>query len=309
MTVCVFSGQGAQYEGMGKDLAGSNKAAAKVYEECGEYLGYDLLALNAEQLAQTKYSQPATVVLSLAAFVAWQDELAGDLPQGLTLAGFSLGEYSALGASGVLTRRELMSLLERRSELMQAACELNAGAMYAILGLEDEVVEEICARPEYKETVFPANYNCPGQLVISGYAEETAEVAKLCQAAGARRAAQLSVAGAFHTPLMNSAAVGLKSFASTMTFDRSDLAMFSNVTGELLPAETDFPSYLADHMVSPVRWTKEVLNLIANGKTNFIEFGPGKTLTGLIRKIDRQVNTSRVEDSSTLNETLNNLKE
>ncbi|MGI6545807.1 MAG: ACP S-malonyltransferase [Fastidiosipilaceae bacterium] len=306
MTVCVFSGQGAQYEGMGKDLANSNKAAARVYEECGEYLGYDLLALNAEQLTQTKYSQPATVVLSLAAFAAWQNELDGALPQGLTLAGFSLGEYSALGASGALTGRELMSLLERRSELMQAACELNAGAMYAILGLDDEVVEEICARPEYKETVFPANYNCPGQLVISGYARETAEVAERCKSAGARRAAQLSVAGAFHTPLMDSAAVGLKSFASAMTFGKPEFPMYSNVTGELLTTEIDFPSYLADHMVSPVRWTKEVLNLIANGKTDFIEFGPGKTLTGLIRKIDRQVNTSRVENSSTLNETLAN---
>lgn len=303
MEVYVFSGQGAQYEGMGKALAAENAAARAVYEECSEHLGYDLLSLTADQLSQTRYSQPATVVLSLAACRAYEAALGGTA-QPFAMAGFSLGEYSALGASGALDLKTLMTLLERRSELMQAACEQNPGSMYAVLGLSDEEVEAVCAESDLKDKVFAANYNCPGQLVISGDAAASAVAAERLLAKGAKRAVKLGVAGAFHTSLMAPAAEGLKDFATGLTFAAPRCPIYSNVTADRLSDSTDIPAYLAEHMVSPVRWTKEVQKLRADGATRFIEFGPGKTLFGLIRKIDRGAEVARVEDPATLADAL-----
>jgi [acyl-carrier-protein] S-malonyltransferase len=236
----------------------------------------------------------------LAAFSAWQATGATAFDDQIVLAGFSLGEYAALGAARVLDLESLMNLLQKRSEYMQAACEQTDGAMYAILGLQDEQVEAVCAQSEFKNKVFPANYNCPGQLVISGHAEPTASAAEACKEAGAKRAVQLQVAGAFHTPLMNAAAEQLAAYASALPFQTAALPVYSNFTAAPVPADVDPAAYLATHMISPVRWTSEVQQIIADGHTSFIEFGPGKVLSGLIRKIDRSVKVGRVEDMATL---------
>lgn len=306
MTIaCIFSGQGAQYEGMGRKLAAADRNAARIYEACSDYLGFDVLALTADQLKQTRYAQPATVVLSLAAFEVvraarpdWQPDM---------MAGFSLGEYAMLGASGVLRLESLMHLLNRRSDYMQDACDSAPGAMYAILGLNDETVAACCAEAAPDGSVIPANYNSPGQLVISGAAPAAAAVAEACRAAGARRVVQLAVAGAFHTPMMQPAADRLAAFAAALPFGQPVCALYSNVTGGLWPADAGLPAYLADHMVSPVRWTAEVGAMARSGASDFIEFGPGKTLCGLIRKIDRSLNVSNAEDPETCAEAVRHL--
>lgn len=302
---CVFSGQGAQYEGMGRQLAAADPAAAQVYEACSEHLGFDVLALTADQLKQTRYAQPATVVLSLAAFEAVRAACPGWRPD--MMAGFSLGEYAMLGASGVLPIESLMQLLNRRSDYMQDACDRAPGAMYAVLGLDDAAVAACCAQAAPDGSVLPANYNSPGQLVISGAADAAAAAAEACRTAGARRVVQLAVAGAFHTPMMQPAADRLAAFAETLAFRQPDSALYSNVTGGLWPADAALPAYLAAHMVSPVRWTAEVGAMAGDGAAEFIEFGPGKTLCGLIRKIDRSLGASNVEDPETRSEAVRRL--
>lgn len=305
MIVGIFSGQGAQYEDMGRSLAQSAPAAAELYELCSTALGFDLLSLTADQLKETRYSQPATTVLSLAAYRAFV-QAAGTTLEPQALAGFSLGEYAMLGAAGILDLKQLMDLLEHRSIYMQAACQEQPGAMYAVLGLDDETVAAVCAAQQPQGAVLPANYNCPGQLVISGSAEPAAKAAAALKEQGARRVIQLKVAGAFHTPLMAAAGASLRTYAAGLTFRPEAAAgrlLFSNIDGQ--PLRTDnLPAYLEAHMVSPVRWTDEVRSLIAAGATTFIEFGPGKTLCGLVRKIDRSCTVLNIEDADSLEATL-----
>lgn len=298
MIACIFAGQGSQYVGMGTRLAEASAAARKIYDDAAKVAGIDLLTLDESQLAQTRYAQLAIVTLSLAAFAAFRE--AGQTSQELAFAGFSLGEYSALSAAGILDTTAVLRLVEERSRLMQLAAEANPGAMYAILGLDDARVEAVLAQPEFASQVYPVNYNCPGQLVIAGAAAETAAAADALKAAGAKRALKLNVSGAFHTRFMSDAAPGLASFASALPFAQPTGALYANRTGDAIPAGIDWPVYLADHLCHAVLWTREVESLAAAGATTFIEFGPGKVLSGLVKKILPGARIANVEDPDSL---------
>ncbi len=306
MIACIFSGQGSQTVGMGQKLAASSPAARKIYADATEVAGIDLLTLDESQLAQTRYAQLAIVTLSLAAFAAFRE--AGDPGQALAFAGFSLGEYSALSAAGVLDTTAVLRLVEERSRLMQQAAEANPGAMYAILGLGDDTVESILAQPEFAGQVYPVNYNCPGQLVIAGAEAKTASAADALKAAGAKRALKLTVNGAFHTRFMADAAPGLSAFAKALDFAQPVGDLYSNRTGEVVPAGIDWPDYLAEHLCNAVLWTREVQALAAAGATTFIEFGPGKVLSGLVKKILPGATITNVDDPDSLAATLAALK-
>ncbi len=302
MIACVFSGQGAQKVGMGQDLCAQSAAARAVYTEAADHLGFDVLSLDEEQLAQTRFAQLSIVTMSLAAWAAFKAE-AGNLPP-LAFAGFSLGEYSALGAAGVLTLPDLLTLVQERSRLMQTASDQTPGAMYAVMGMDDEPLLAVVAQPQYAGQVFAVNFNSPGQIVIAGLEAPTAACVEALTAAGARKIRRLNVSGAFHTPLMDSAARQLAEFARQMTFHVPSAPFYTNTTGGKLMDMTDWSSYLYQHMCSPVRWTTEVANLAQDGCTAFVEFGPGKVLTGLIRKILPETTVLPVEDSRTLAEAL-----
>ncbi len=298
MLACVFSGQGSQKAGMGQDLCQNSPAARKIYAEAAKQLGFDLLQLAEEQLATTRYAQLSIVTLSLAAWEAFWENRAQEVP--LAFAGFSLGEYSALGASGVLSFADLLTLVDERARLMQQTAEANPGAMYAVLGLDDARLLEVVAQKSYAGQVFAVNFNSPGQIVIAGKENAAAACAEELKSAGARRLVKLNVNGAFHTPLMQPAADHLADFARRLTFHEPSAPFFTNSTGAKLEPGQDWPSYLAAHMCNPVRWTAEVLALQQGGCGTFLEFGPGKVLTGLIRKIIPGSLVFPIEDSSTL---------
>ena len=298
MIACVFAGQGSQYVGMGSKLAAESAVARQVYEEAATVAGVDLLSLDEAMLSQTRYAQLAIVTLSLASFAALKAE--GVLAGPVAYAGFSLGEYSAIGAAGILSLTDVLKLVAERSHLMQQAAEVNPGAMYAILGLDDAVIESTLAKEPYKNQVFPVNYNCPGQLVIAGSVEQAAAAADELKAAGAKRALKLNVNGAFHTRFMAPAAPGLSEFASQLKFAPPQGAFFSNRSGQALDATVDWPAYLADHLCNAVRWTDEVKAISQAGATAFVEIGPGKTLSGLIKKISAGTAIANVEDPDSL---------
>jgi [acyl-carrier-protein] S-malonyltransferase len=301
MIACVFSGQGSQKAGMGVDLCAANPAAQAIYSQAAEILGFDVLSLGEEQLAQTQYAQLAIVTMSLAAWAAFKAKT----PEMSTVAyaGFSLGEYSALGAAGVLTLPDLLALVQERARLMQDATDAVAGAMYAVMGLEEKSLLEVVNRPQFAGQVFAVNFNSPGQTVIAGLEDPAAACTEELTAAGARKIRRLNVSGAFHTPLMADAAQRLAAFAAQLTFNAPSAPFYSNA-GHQLPADISWPDYLASHMCSPVRWTEEVQQLQADGAVKFLEFGPGKVLTGLIRKIAADLPALPVEDSKTLGEAL-----
>jgi [acyl-carrier-protein] S-malonyltransferase len=307
MIACVFSGQGSQYAGMGRDLCAGSPAALQIYEEAADWLGYDVLSLDEEQLSMPRYTQLSVVVLSLAAWKALNMIRPLSPPQ--SFAGFSAGEYSAMCAAGILAFPDLLRLVNERARLMQEAAETHPGAMFAILGLDDGRLLEVIARPAYSGKVFAANFNCPGQVVISGLSEAAEACAEDMKAAGARRVAKLRVGGAFHTPLMAEASQKFQAFASQMTFRLPSGLFYSNADGGLLGADADWPAYLARHMSSPVLWTQEVCRLQRDGASAWLEFGPGKVLCGLIRKIVPGAAPLPVEDSATLAEAARTLLE
>lgn len=293
----LFSGQGSQKLHMGQDLRARYDVADKLYQEAQQQTGLDLSALSEAQLAQTQYAQLAIVVHSTAAFSAWQSDLDNQqkaLPQGV-FAGFSLGEYSALAASGVLGLSELLELVSFRAKAMQAATEAAPGAMVAVIGLDREKIDMILKETPYRDKVWAANDNAPGQLVIAGLEKETLACSEALKALGARRLVRLQVNGAFHTPLMQLAADQVQAFAKKLNFREPVLSFYSNTTAGKLASSPDWPSYLAKHMVSPVRFVDEVTALNAAGCTQFIEFGTGKVLTGLVRKISRGVALHQAE--------------
>lgn len=302
MIACVFSGQGSQKAGMGAELCAASPAALEVYRRAAARLGFDLLTLSDEQLAQTRYAQLAIVTMSLAAWAAFKEQ-AGNLPA-VVFAGFSLGEYSALGAAGVLSLDDLLSLVQERSRLMQEAADAIPGAMYAVMGLEEQKLLEVVAQPQFAGQVFAVNFNSPGQTVIAGMEGPAAACAEELTAAGARKIRRLSVSGAFHTPLMESAASRLADYARKLEFRLPSGPIYTNTGSGRLPDLIDWPEYLAAHMCSPVRWTEEVIQLQDAGCTAYLEFGPGKVLTGLIRKIVPALPAQPVEDSRTLAEAL-----
>ena len=290
--VALFPGQGAQYPGMGQSIYENSESARQIFEQASKICGHSISDLcfhgTKEELSRTVNSQIAIFTCSMAALRALQER--GMQVQ--ACAGFSLGEYTALTAAGILSLEDGLRLVRRRGELMQEAADSTDGCMAAVLGLADDIVEDICSRTE--GLVLPVNYNCDGQLVIAGERAAVDLAAAACKEAGARRAMPLAVSGGFHTPLMASAAAQLKEFAKSLTFSAPTMPLYTNVTGEIL-AVTDYPSYLEQHMVSPVRWKHLVHRMIADGHTEAMEIGVGKTLTNFSRRISKELTCKTVE--------------
>ncbi|MBQ8100090.1 MAG: ACP S-malonyltransferase [Paludibacteraceae bacterium] len=290
MKAFVFPGQGAQYAGMGKDLYDNSSLARELFEAADSLLGFRITDImfgdDAEALRQTRVTQPAVFLHSVvAAAVAGEEAGMPDM-----VAGHSLGEYAALVSNGSLRFEDALILVAKRAEAMQRACELQAGAMAAVLALPDEKVEEICAGIA-DDTVVAANYNCPGQLVISGTLTAVEKACELLKAAGAKRALMLPVGGAFHSPLMQPAAEELREAILATPFSKPVCPVYQNVNA--MP-ETDperIKQNLIDQLTAPVRWTQTVRNMIAGGAGEFREFGPGNVLKGLIKKINSDVIT------------------
>lgn len=288
MTAFVFPGQGAQFEGMGHDLYESSSAAREVFQEADQILGFTLSEImfhgSAEELKQTKVTQPALFVHSIATLRSRQP----DQPD--AVAGHSLGEFSALVANGTLRFEDGLRLVYARAMAMQAACEARPGTMAAILGLDNHVVEEICGG--IAGVVVPANYNCPGQLVISGAVESVEEAMQELSAAGAKRALRLEVGGAFHSPLMEPARQQLAEAIMHTTFHTPACPVYQNVTAA---AESDpdlIRQRLIDQLTGAVKWTQTIEQMVADGITSFTEVGgSGKVLSGLIKKVYKEAET------------------
>ena len=277
----VFPGQGAQFSGMGKELFETSKEARARFEEADELLGFALSKImfegTADELKATRVTQPAVFLHSMAA-VAAADAFTPDMT-----AGHSLGELSALVAAGSLNFSDGLRLVSKRAEAMQKACEAEPSTMAAVLGLADEKVEEICAETE--GVVVAANYNCPGQLVISGSVPAVEAAAAKLKEAGARRALILPVGGAFHSPLMQPAAAELKAAIEATEFHAPVCPVYQNVTAEASTDPQTIQKLLIEQLTAPVRWTQSVQKMVEDGASSFTELGPGKVLQGLIRKI------------------------
>lgn len=287
MKAYVFPGQGAQFTGMGKDLYENSALAKDLFEKANEILGFRITDImfegSAEALKETKVTQPAVFLHS----VILSKTVADFNPE--MVAGHSLGEFSALVANGVLSFEDGLKLVSQRALAMQKACEIAPSTMAAVLGLADEVVEQVCAAID--GVVVAANYNCPGQLVISG---ETSAVERACVAmkeAGAKRALMLPVGGAFHSPMMEPAREELAAAIEATTFSTPICPVYQNVTATAVSDPIEIKKNLIIQLTAPVRWTQSVQQMIADGATSFTEVGPGKVLVGLVNKINKEVET------------------
>jgi [acyl-carrier-protein] S-malonyltransferase len=282
MKAFVFPGQGAQFVGMGKDLYETSTLAKELFEKANEILGYRITDLmfagTDEDLRQTKVTQPAIFLHS----VITAKTLGAEFNPEMT-AGHSLGEFSALVAAGAMSFEDGLSLVYKRAMAMQAACEKVPGTMAAVLGLADEIVEEVCA--SISEVVVAANYNCPGQLVISGSIEGIDKACEALLAKGARRALKLPVGGAFHSPLMEPARIELEAAIAATTINKPICPVYQNVNAKPQTDPQTIKANLIAQLTAPVRWTQSVQNMVADGATSFRELGPGKVLQGLVGKI------------------------
>lgn len=286
MKAYIFPGQGAQFTGMGLDLYESSDVAQHLFEDANSILGFHITDVmfegSAEDLKQTKVTQPAiflhSVILS---------KVLGDKFQPEMVAGHSLGELSALVANGTLTFEDGLRLVSQRALAMQKACEIQPSTMAAVLGLDNEVVEKVCN--ETAGIVVAANYNCPGQIVISGEVEAINTACETLKEAGARRALVLPVGGAFHSPLMEPAREELAAAIESTVFSTPNCPIYQNVTTTAVTDPSEIKKNLISQLTAPVKWTQSVQQMIADGATHFTEVGPGKVLQGLLRKIDRSV--------------------
>lgn len=292
MKAYVFPGQGAQFTGMGKDLYDASEEAKILFEKANDILGFRITDImfegEAEELKQTKVTQPAIFLHST--ILA---KLLGHHFQPEMVAGHSLGEISALTAAGVLAFEDGLKLVSKRALAMQAACEAEPSTMAAILGLDNEVVEGICEKVE--GIVVAANYNCPGQLVISGTVDAINDACELSKEAGARRALVLPVGGAFHSPLMEPARAELAKAIEATTFNTPICPVYQNVTASAVTDPNEIKENLVAQLTAPVRWTQTMHQMIADGVSGFTEVGPGKVLQGLVKKVDRQMPTESAE--------------
>lgn len=284
MKAYVFPGQGAQFSGMGKDLYEGSELAKELFEKANEILGFRITDImfegTAEELKETKVTQPAIFLHSVILAKVLGDSFRPEM-----VAGHSLGEFSALVAAGYLTFEDGLKLVSQRAIAMQKACEANPSTMAAILGLEDEVVEQVCASID--GVVVAANYNCPGQLVISGSNEAIAEACEKLTEAGARRALPLPVGGAFHSPLMEPARVELEAAIQNTPFSEGMCPVYQNVTASAVSNPEEIKENLVKQLTASVRWTQSMQAMIADGASSVTEVGPGKVLQGLFKKVDR----------------------
>lgn len=288
MKAYVFPGQGAQFEGMGKELYDSSDIAKQMFAKANEILGFSITDImfsgSAEELKQTKVTQPA-IFLHSVILAATTEDFTPNM-----VAGHSLGEFSALVASKALKFEDGLKLVSQRAMAMQKACEVTPSTMAAVLGLEDEKVEQVCATID--EVVVPANYNCPGQLVISGSMEGIDIACEKLKEEGAKRALKLPVGGAFHSPLMEPAREELAQAIANTEFSEPICPIYQNVDAKPHTSAEEIKANLVAQLTAPVRWTQSVKQMISDGATAFVECGPGKVLQGLVKKIDRQAVTS-----------------
>ena len=284
----VFPGQGSQFSGMGKNLYESNEAAKALFEKANEIVGFRISDImfegTDEQLKQTNVTQPAVFIHSVIAFLT-TDHTTPDM-----VAGHSLGEFSALVANKTLSFEDALRLVSIRAKAMQAACEIQPSTMAAVLALADEKVEEVCVTvsKETGEVVVPANYNCPGQLVISGSVKGIEIACEQMKAAGAKRALVLPVGGAFHSPLMEPAKIELAAAIEATTFNNPICPVYQNVTASAVTDPAQIKANLIAQLTGAVKWTQSVEAMVADGATHFTEFGPGKVLQGLVQKVYKE---------------------
>ena len=288
MNIAIFPGQGAQFEGMGKDLFDSFTQAQERFVQANEILGFDIAKImfegSKEDLQQTKVTQPAIFLHSV--ILA---EVLGDKVASQAAAGHSLGEFSALTYSGALEFESGLRLVQQRASAMQTACEKTEGTMAAVLGLENKIVEKICE--ETTGVVVAANYNCPGQIVISGERLAIEQACVALKEAGARRALILPVGGAFHSPLMETARVELAQAIASTPFHSPKIPVYQNVTAQSTTDANEIQENLVKQLTGAVKWTQSIEQMIADGAKGFIEIGPGNVLQGLVKKIDRSMET------------------
>lgn len=289
MKAYIFPGQGAQFTGMGLDLYENSPLAQELFEKANQILGFPITDImfegSAEDLKETKVTQPAIFLHSVILAKTLGDSFKPDM-----VAGHSLGEFSALVANGALTFEDGLKLVSQRALAMQKACELQPSTMAAVLGLDDDIVEKICAMTE--GVVVAANYNCPGQLVISGEVDAINRACETLKEEGARRALVLPVGGAFHSPLMEPAREELAAAIENTLFSEPNCPIYQNVTANAVSNATQIKSNLISQLTAPVRWTQSVQQMISDGATLFTEVGPGNVLQGLVKKINREAETA-----------------
>lgn len=287
MKAYVFPGQGAQFVGMGKDLYENSPLAKEMFEKANSILGFRITDLmfagTDEDLKQTKVTQPAIFLHSVILAKVLGDKFKPEM-----VAGHSLGEFSALVANGALSFEDGLVLVSKRALAMQKACEAEPSTMAAVLGLDDKVVEEVCASID--GVVVAANYNCPGQLVISGSIPAVDAACEALKAKGAKRALRLPVGGAFHSPLMEPARVELEAAITATKFSKPICPVYQNVNAQPVSDPETIKKNLVSQLTAPVRWTQSVINMVKDGGSDFVEVGPGKVLQGLIKKIEPSVN-------------------
>ncbi|MDI6601420.1 MAG: ACP S-malonyltransferase [Thermoanaerobacteraceae bacterium] len=300
----VFPGQGAQYAGMGKDLAENFSEAMKVFDTANEALGYDIKKLcfegPEEELVKTEITQPAILTMSLAAYKVLESK--GIRPD--VTAGLSLGEYCSLVISGALDFQDAVKLVAKRGRYMQETVPQGSGGMAAVMGLDREAVEEACREASDEGVVEPANINCPGQIVISGELKAIEKASILAKEKGAKRVVNLSVSAPFHCSLLQPAGDKLSADLEEIEFRHLNIPVISNVTGEYIRDESEIRNLLIRQVSSPVFWEDSVRLMLKDGVNMFIEVGPGKSLSGFIKKIDKNVDILNVEDMDSLNNTL-----